>query len=84
MSDAFLSRDQILELLRELGDDLNRQELARRSGTSRAAIHSYETGTVSPSLHTTQRILTAIGYTLTVRAFKPEMDAPAAELTSPR
>lgn len=40
------------------------------------AIHSYETGTVSPSLHTTQRILTAIGYTLTVRAFKPGMDAP--------
>lgn len=27
MSDAFLSRDQILELLRELGDDLNRQGL---------------------------------------------------------
>ncbi len=55
---------------------LSISELARRSGTSRAAIHSYETGTVSPSLHTTQRILTAIGYTLTVRAFKPEMDAP--------
>jgi len=41
-------------------------EVARRANTSRAAIHAYESGTVSPSLDTAQRILAAMGYALTV------------------
>ena len=41
-------------------------EVARRSKTSRAAIHTYENGTVSPSLATAQRVLAAMGCTLTV------------------
>lgn len=48
------------------GAGLSISELARRSGTSRAAIHAYEAGTVSPSLATAQRVLSAMGYTLTV------------------
>lgn len=41
-------------------------EVARRAGTSRAAIHSYETGGVSPSIKTAQRVLAACGHVLTV------------------
>ena len=42
-------------------------EVARRAGTSRAAIHSYETGGVSPSLDTAQRVLATIGCALVVQ-----------------
>jgi transcriptional regulator with XRE-family HTH domain len=39
-------------------------EAARRAGTSRAAIHSYESGQVSPSLATFERIVAYYGYEL--------------------
>ncbi|MGV8846077.1 helix-turn-helix domain-containing protein [Tessaracoccus sp.] len=51
---------------------LSVSEVARRARTSRAAVHAYETGEVSPSLETAQRVLAASGCTLTVQ--------PAAEV----
>lgn len=41
-------------------------EAARRAGTSRAAIHSYENGTVSPTLATALRVLAVYGHELTL------------------
>ena len=41
-------------------------EAARRAGTSRSAIYSYESGTISPSLETAQRILVSMGCELTI------------------
>jgi transcriptional regulator with XRE-family HTH domain len=43
---------------------LSRAEAARRSGTSRSALLSYETGAVSPTLATATRILAAYGFRL--------------------
>lgn len=43
-------------------------ETARRAGTSRAAIHSYECGHVSPTLVTAARILAVYGHSLRVAA----------------
>lgn len=61
---------------------LSISELARRSGTSRAAIHAYEAGTVSPSLDTAQRILAAMGHTLTIRVVTSH-DQPHTSATHP-
>lgn len=36
-------------------------ELAKLAGTSRAAIYGYESGSVSPSLETAQRVLACTG-----------------------
>jgi len=47
-------------------------EVARRSHTSRAAITTYENGTVSPSLDTAQRVLATMGYTLSINALLPD------------
>lgn len=41
-------------------------EVARRAHTSRSAIHAYESGSISPSLDTAQRILCCLGYELTI------------------
>lgn len=41
-------------------------EVARRAGTSRSTIHAYESGRVSPSLDTAQRVLAASGHDLVV------------------
>ncbi len=46
-------------------------ETARRAGTSRAAIHSYESGQVSPTLVTASRILSVYGCSLRVAATTP-------------
>lgn len=43
-------------------------EVARRAGTSRATIYAYESGRVSPSLETAQRVLAASGHDLIVVA----------------
>lgn len=45
---------------------LSISEAARRAGTSRAAIHAYESGEVSPSLTTAERVLAACGHALSV------------------
>lgn len=44
-----------------VGAGLTISEAARRARTSRAAIHAYETGTVSPTLETAERVLAAYG-----------------------
>lgn len=49
-----------------LAAGLSIAELARRAKTSRAAITTYETGSVSPSLDTAQRVLAATGHTLVI------------------
>jgi transcriptional regulator with XRE-family HTH domain len=49
-----------------LAAGLSISEVARRAKTSRAAITTYEAGTVSPSLDTAQRVLAATGHTLRV------------------
>jgi transcriptional regulator with XRE-family HTH domain len=49
-----------------LAAGLSIAELARRAKTSRAAITTYESGTVSPSLATAQRVLAATGHALAV------------------
>ncbi len=41
-------------------------EVARRAHTSRSAIHAYESGSISPSIDTAQRILCCLGYELTI------------------
>lgn len=41
-------------------------EVARRAHTSRSAIHAYESGSVSPSLDTAQRILSCLGCELSI------------------
>ena len=43
---------------------LTRSEAARRSATSRAALHRYETGTASPTLEVVIRILRSYGMAL--------------------
>lgn len=50
-----------------LDANLTVAELARLVGTSRAAIHAYETGTRSPTVSTAERILGAMGCTLKVQ-----------------
>ncbi len=40
--------------------------LARAAGTSRAAVHAYETGARSPSLGTAERLLACCGYALEI------------------
>ena len=47
---------------------LNQAELARRAGTSQAAIARYETGAVSPSVSTLERVLRAAGMHLSLDA----------------
>lgn len=46
-------------------------EAARRSETSRAAIYSYEAGTISPSLETARRILGTFGHEIKIVQRRP-------------
>ncbi len=41
---------------------LSRREIARRAGTSAATLAAYETGRVTPSVDTLDRLLTAAGF----------------------
>lgn len=61
-------RTPLSEQLRTAREEarLSVSELARRAKTSRAAIYAYESGEVSPSLQTAQRVLAAAGYELVV------------------
>lgn len=45
---------------------LSKRELARRAGTSPAAIVKYEAGTMSPTVETLSRILDAAGWSIEV------------------
>ncbi len=46
---------------------LSRRELARRAGTSQATLGAYEQGRICPSVAVLDRVVTAAGFTLTVR-----------------
>lgn len=54
---------QLLRAARE-GALLSQVELARRAGTSRAAVQAYERGRVSPTVRTVDRLLAAMGLQL--------------------
>lgn len=64
-------------LIREarLRHGLDQAELARRAGTAQPAISRIERDVVSPTLETLNRLLEAMGETLSVRAL--DLDAPA-------
>jgi predicted transcriptional regulator len=47
-------------------------ELARRAGTSRAVIHSYEKGTVCPTVGAAIRVLECIGHTLVISPIRDD------------
>ena len=53
---------------------LSLRALATRSGTSHATISAYETGRVTPTVDTLDRILRAAGFTATVE-LAPQPDA---------
>jgi transcriptional regulator with XRE-family HTH domain len=64
-------------LLREarLRHGIDQAELARRAGTGQPAISRIERDVVSPTLETLNRLLEAMGETLTVQTL--DLDAPA-------
>jgi transcriptional regulator with XRE-family HTH domain len=57
---------------------LDQAELARRVGTAQPAISRLERDVVSPSLATLNRVLEAMGETLSVTALSLDASAPAA------
>jgi transcriptional regulator with XRE-family HTH domain len=63
---------------------LSQRELARRAGTSQAAIAAYESGKRSPTLETLARIVRAAGQDLRIQvvAYDEHDDAMAAYETS--
>ncbi len=65
---------QAADLLREARSRarLSQAEVARRSGTSQAAVARYEAGQVSPAASTLERMLEACGYRLGLRPADPE------------
>ena len=58
------------DLLREVRSrtGMTQAELARRAGTSQAAVARYESGEVSPVVTTLERLLAAAGYSLSLDA----------------
>ena len=71
---ARLSLGDQMRLARE-HSGISVTEAARGSRTSRSAIYSYESGAISPSLETAQRILTCLDHELRVVALKGPTDA---------
>ena len=69
--------DLLHSLRRESG--LTQAEVARRAGTSQAAIARYESGVSSPAVSTLERVMKAMGHTLEVGSSA----APAVDLSSP-
>lgn len=70
LDDDVLSQASLSEQMKiaRISARLSIAETARRAGTSRAAIHSYESGHVSPTLVTAVRILSVYGCSLRVAA----------------
>ena len=61
--------EQIKQARERVG--LSVTELAKQAGTSRAAIYGYESGAISPSLETAQRILACTGSRIVVTSSPP-------------
>ena len=58
---------------------MTQQELARRAGTSQAAISAYESGLRSPSVDTLCRIVDAAGFEVRMRLAEPDTHEAARE-----
>ncbi len=58
---------------------ITQAELARRAGTSQAAIARYESGVSSPAVSTLERVMQAMGHKLELNS----SSAPVADLSSP-
>ena len=69
-------------LIRRLRDQqrVSQQSLARRAGTSQAAISDIERGRVSPSFETAERLLLCLGHGLAIDAVPLSMDASLESL----
>lgn len=57
---------------------LTQTELARRAGTSQAAISAYESGAKEPSMATLDRLLGVAGRRLTVSVARPPVRMPSS------
>jgi uncharacterized protein len=64
------------------GAGLSQAELAARAGTSQPALARYETGVTLPTLPTLERLLSACGRALQIRAVRAT--SPSAPVTSVR
>lgn len=70
MASETYSRHLIRTARRQSG--LTQQALAKRAGTSQAAISAYESGRRSPSVDTLCRILGAVGFEVRMRLAEPD------------
>jgi transcriptional regulator with XRE-family HTH domain len=75
MASETYSRHLIRMARRQAG--LTQTELAKRAGTSQAAVSAYESGRRSPSVDTLVRILTATGLELRMRLAPPDTHTSA-------
>ncbi len=55
-------RASVLVVEARLRSGLSRREIARRAGTSAATLAAYETGRITPSVDTLDRLLAAAGF----------------------
>ena len=72
---------EVAELLKNARDaaGLSQRDLARRAGTSQAAVARYETGRTSPAVKTLQRLLHACGQGLQLST----VEMPTTDLSGP-
>ncbi len=75
MTSETYSRHLIRIARRQSG--LTQQMLAKRAGTSQAAVSAYESGRRSPSVDTLCRLLGAAGYEVRMRLTPPDTHAPS-------
>ena len=59
---------------------LTQAQLARRAGTTQAALSRLERGELSPTLATLERLLGALGEVLEISARRPDLDVDLAHL----
>ena len=75
MASETYSRHLIRIARRQAG--LTQQALAKRAGTSQAAVSAYESGRRSPSVDTLCRLLAAAGFEVRMRLAPPDTHVPS-------
>ena len=75
MASETYSRHLIRIARRQAG--LTQQVLAKRAGTSQAAVSAYESGRRSPSVDTLCRLLAAAGFEVRMRLAPPDTHVPS-------
>lgn len=75
MADETYSRHLIRMARRQAG--LTQQTLAKRAGTSQAAVSAYESGRRSPSVDTLCRLLAGAGFEVRMRLALPDTHVPS-------